>query len=56
MTVFEVIEVPLLQPVNVTVAGTPAAPSQLGAAAEPVPGQAWQDEQSCEPDALVNGE
>ena len=56
MTVFEVIEVPLVQPVNVTIAGAPAAPSQFGAVVEPVPGQVWQDEQSCDPDASVNGE
>ena len=54
MTVFEVIEVPLLQPVNVTIVGTPAAPSQLGAAAEPVPGQEWHELQSCDPEAAVN--
>jgi hypothetical protein len=39
VTVFEVIEVPLAQPVNVTVAGAAAAPSQLAAVAVPVPGQ-----------------
>ena len=53
VTVLEVIEVPLVQPVSVTIVGTPAAPSQFGAVAEPVPGQVWQDEQSCDPDALV---
>jgi len=56
VTVFEVIEVPLGQPVKVTIAGGWAAPSQLGAVAVPVPGQVWQDEQSCDPDASVNGE
>jgi hypothetical protein len=56
VTVFDVIDVPLLQPVNVTIAGAPAAPSQLGDAAEPVPGQVWHPEQSCVPDTSVNEE
>jgi hypothetical protein len=49
VTVFEVIEVPLAQPVNVTVAGAAAAPSQLAAVARPVPGQEWHVLQSWVP-------
>jgi len=49
VTVFEVIEVPLAQPVNVTVAGAAAAPSQLAAVAVPVPGQEWHALQSWVP-------
>ncbi len=51
VTVFEVIEVPLAQPVNVTIAGAPAAPSQLAAVAVPVPGQEWHELQSWVPGA-----
>jgi len=50
VTVFEVIEVPLVQPVNVTIAGAAAAPSQLEAVAVPVPGHEWHELQSWVPD------
>lgn len=50
MTVLEVIEVPLAQPVKVTTAGAAAAPSQLGAVGVPVPGHVWQLLQSWVPD------
>ena len=53
VTVFKVIEVPLLQPANVTTAGAEAAPSQLAAVGVPVPGQEWHDPQSWEPEAAV---
>jgi hypothetical protein len=53
VTVLEVIEVPLAQGVKVTIAGAAAAPSQLGAAGVPVPGQVWQEAQSWLPDAAV---
>ncbi len=46
MTVFEVIEVPLAQPVNVTIAGAAVAPSQLEAVVVPVPGHEWHELQS----------
>jgi len=46
VTVFEVIEVPLAQPVNVTIAGAAVAPSQLEAVAVPVPGHEWHELQS----------
>jgi len=36
--------------------GAPVAPSQLGAAVLPVPGKAWQLEQSWLPGALLNVE
>ncbi len=36
--------------------GAPLAPSQLGAEAVPVPGQAWQELQSCDPAAFVKDE
>jgi hypothetical protein len=52
VTVFEVIEVPLAQPANVTTAGAAAAPSQFGAAAVPVPGQEWPVPQSWLPAAV----
>ena len=55
VTVLEVIEVPLDQPVNVTTAGAAAAPSQLGDAGVPVPGQEWHELLSCDPEAAVNG-
>lgn len=48
---FEVIEVPLAQPVNVTVVGAAAAPSQLAATGVPVPGQEWHELQSWDPEA-----
>jgi len=48
VTVFEVIEVPLVQPVNVTIAGAAEAPSQL-AVGVPVPGQEWHALQSWVP-------
>jgi len=48
VTVFEVIEVPLVQPVSVTIAGAAVAPSQL-AAAVPVPGHEWHELQSWVP-------
>ena len=44
------IEVPLAQPVNVTVAGAKEAPSQLEAVAVPVPGHEWHELQSWVPD------
>jgi len=47
VTVFEVIEVPLAQPVRVTTAGAAVAPSQLAAA--PVPGHEWHELQSWVP-------
>jgi len=49
VTVFEVIEVPLAQPVSVTNAGAAAAPSQLEAVGAPVPGQEWHELQSWVP-------
>ena len=56
VTVFEVIEVPLAQPVNVTVAGAEEAPSQLEAVvAVPVPGQEWHVLQSCVPGVAEKG-
>jgi len=52
VTVFEVIEVPLAQPLNVTVAGAAEAPSQLaGVVGVPVPGQEWHVLQSWLPGA-----
>jgi hypothetical protein len=51
VTVLEVIEVPLAQPVKVTIAGAAAAPSQLGAVGVPVPGQEWHELQSWVPEA-----
>ena len=53
VTVFEVIEAPLLQPVNVTMSGAAEAPSQLGDDDVPVPGQEWHEAQSCDPGAEV---
>jgi len=49
VTVFEVIEVPLAQPVKVTIAGAAVAPSQLPAVAAPVPGHEWHELQSWVP-------
>ena len=49
VTVFEVIEVPLAQPVRVTIAGAAVAPSQLEAATVPVPGHEWHELQSWVP-------
>ena len=51
VTVFEVIEVPLDQPVSVTTAGAAVAPSQLAAVAAAVPGHEWHELQSWVPGA-----
>lgn len=45
-----------VQPASVTMSGAPEPPNQLGAAAEPVPGQVWHEAQSWVPDTFVNKE
>jgi len=46
----------ILNPPTKMVWGAPPPPSQLGAEAVPVPGQAWRELQSCVPGVEVNAE